>query len=102
MSGAYERMSAAPRLPTSTTTDTIPASAANTGGIDLSSFVGKFVSIRCDVACHLKAGETLATAGATDWPLPANERLDVLVTKKEQILSVYGLAAGTLYVAVSS
>lgn len=102
MSGTIERQSAGPGLPRSTVSDAIPSGAANTGGTDLTAYVGGFVSLRCTSACHLRAGATLAAATAGDWLLPANERLDVYVTASTRILSVYGDAAGTLYVAQSS
>lgn len=105
MSGPTERQAAGPLLPTSCATDTIPSGAANTGGISLASHVDYFVTIRCTADCHLRASEavsTASTATAGDLLLPANERMDVLVTKGTQALSVYGDAAGTLYVARSS
>lgn len=102
MSGFIERQSAAPTLPTVTVTDAVPSGAANTGGLDLSAYVGSFIALRCTSACRLRAAASLSAATAGDWPLPANERLDAYVTPSTKILSVYGDAAGTLYVARAS
>jgi len=104
MSGALERAAANVTLPTSTSSDTFPATGVNTGGMDLSAHKGAFVWLKATEACRVRANAaavvtaTLATAG--DMPLEADTDYSFRINKATAFLSVVSMGtAGTLYVA---
>lgn len=105
---ALEGQAANVTLPTSTLSDGFPATGVNTGGLDLSSFSGRYVWLKATEACRIRADETailtasgnIATAG--DMPLEADTDYSFRINKATRFVSVLSLgAAGTLFVALS-
>lgn len=92
-----------PKLPKGSSKVTIPSGSALTNGatINLSSYVGQFVTFSCTAAWRPRAAATLTLANATkatatNAPMKADTQYSFQVDAESQYLSVYGDAAGTL------
>jgi len=104
MGGVYEAQYAHVKLPRETVSDTFPATGVNTGGLDLSAYLDKFVSITSTQKCGIRAGSSSSVAAtAGDYPLKSDVDYSFKVESDSVYVSVYGLgSAGTIYVAPTS
>ncbi len=101
--GRYAKQFAYAILPTSALTDSFGASAANTGGLDLNSFMGFIVAIKVTEDAALRAAASATAATAADYPFTADRDYFVSVTTATRYVSVFGLGtSGSIYVAKAS
>lgn len=100
MSSASDVIQACRRLlPTAGIAITAGNGAAGTS-VDLTAYVGQWLTIKAPGKTHFRAGPTSAVAAATtDWYLATDEERDFLVTLERCFINAWGVGAAHACVA---
>lgn len=101
--GQYLEQAARKTAPPAAIALTAGNGAALGAGIDLSAYVGKWLTIKAPGKTHFRFGPTSTVSVATtDWWLATDEERDFFITEELKYVNAWGVGAAHACIAVVS